>query len=332
MSLIKNSGIDELILLVNTTQVTGNRFPFFFDEYYSKSVVNSFISSIKKFFPNSSYLEADEGAYEVLHSKKKKGHLPFVINISEGFRGKDREAQFSGILELLDIPYSGGSPLNKSLLFDKIKTKEVLLSNGLPTPRYHIIRSVDDFDLNDVKFNFPMFVKPSKEGSSLGIDENSLVNNYDELIKKSKKILSDFKHPVLVEEYLSGEEYTVSLLGNEILPLIETVNFAKFGSNYAKLNGLCEYSSVTDISDEQKKYFLEIAKKAFAVTESFDFARLDIRCDQHKKPYILEINSPCAISLSDKTSFGVARKASNYSISDVFLKMTESALSRYYVE
>ncbi len=141
--LLKNF-FDEVIILANSRENSGRRFPEFGHEFDSLEDIDGWLSSIKKIGLNSSFIEADEDAYLKLKNSKESEKNIFVINLSEGFRGNNREAHFSSILELLDIPYSCGSPLHKALVLDKIKTKELFIANDIPTARYTVIRTYDD--------------------------------------------------------------------------------------------------------------------------------------------------------------------------------------------
>jgi len=120
-------------------------------------------------------VEADQNGY--LKFKKLKNKLDLVFNIAEGIFGHDREAQVPAMLEMLELPYTGPSPLAYALGLDKAKTKEILLANGIPTPRWQVIKQVKDLKKSLIGF-FPVIVKPVGEGSSKGIHAANLAHNF----------------------------------------------------------------------------------------------------------------------------------------------------------
>ncbi|MFW6273123.1 MAG: D-alanine--D-alanine ligase family protein, partial [bacterium] len=259
-------------------------------------------------------------------NRKESEKNIFVINLSEGFRGNNREAHFSSILELLDIPYSCGSHLHKALVLDKIKTKELFIANDIPTARYTVIRTYDDVSYVDMEF--PLFLKPAHEGSGLGISSYSKVNNFKELKLVSSNLLKEFNQPVLVEEFLDGEEFAIGLLGDEILPIVSVSYHDGFGSEDAKNNGGFDFFIDKNMSSKRIKELKDLARKAFNVTLCQDLARVDIRCNAKGDPFVLEINSPPEI-IPDDSTYGLALASAGYSQEDLFKLIIENALKRY---
>ena len=125
-------------------------------------------------------IEADETAYLKLYKNKSKIDLAF--NVSEGIYGKDREAHLPAMLEMLQIAYTGSSPLTQALVLNKAKTKEILIANKIPTLPFQVFDNSSD-KLNK-NLDFPLIVKPIAEGSSAGITNDSIVENSDDLYKK----------------------------------------------------------------------------------------------------------------------------------------------------
>ena len=261
-------------------------------------------------------LEADE----TLFSKLVKGRYNFVFNMAEGLKGESRESHVPAILEMLGIPYSGSGVLAHAITLDKAKTKDLLLYYGIPTPAYQLFGSPDEKLSPGLRF--PFVVKPNAEGSSKGIRDSSFVNNEAELRKMVELVIKTYKQKALVEEYLQGREFTVSLLGNsggaEVagtqeaaglfemagsrgriyrLPILEI-----FVHKYHGSSGLCTYkhkfvveddsfSSIADIPSFLKQTMYEMALKTFKVLGCRDMSRIDMRCDENDRPFVIEVNS-----------------------------------------
>ena len=125
-----------------------------------------------------------------------------VFNIAEGVSGIAREAQVPVILEAYNIPYTFSDPAVSILTLDKSLSKRLVKSAGLKTPNFYVISKINDID--KISIDYPLFAKPVAEGTGKGIDNKSKINSYDELKEVSLRLLTDFKQPVLIEEYLPG--------------------------------------------------------------------------------------------------------------------------------
>ncbi|MBM3250591.1 MAG: D-alanine--D-alanine ligase, partial [Candidatus Omnitrophica bacterium] len=149
--------------------------------------------------------------------------VDIVFNISEGISGRNRESQVPVLLEMAGIPFVGADALTLSLTLDKVMAKKVFIAEGIPTPKFFEIKSVEDM-LSTDHCKFPLIVKPRCEGSSKGLSENSRVENLDELKKQVDYVVNTYKQPALVEEFISGQEFTVAVVGNdppEAMPVVQ---------------------------------------------------------------------------------------------------------------
>ena len=149
--------------------------------------------------------------YRQLKELGKKGYDIFV-NLCEGYL--EWEVPSIDVIhsfEALNLPHTGPS----SKLYDPTKElmKYVAYCEGVPTPQFVLIESIEDAELACKHLSFPLFVKPAKAGDSLGVDEHSLVNNKEELLTKIEEILEEYG-PLLVEEYIAGREFTVLVAAN----------------------------------------------------------------------------------------------------------------------
>ncbi|OGG24661.1 hypothetical protein A3A79_03285 [Candidatus Gottesmanbacteria bacterium RIFCSPLOWO2_01_FULL_43_11b] len=248
-------------------------------------------------------IEADENAYGKL--KKIKENIDLVFNVAEGLRGEIREAQVPALLEMLGIPYTHSGALAQAVTLDKALTKKIWQYHGLPTPKFAAI------GLNEKPYveglRFPVLVKPNSEGSSKGIFNDSLVEEPGQLIKKIRAVRKQYGNGVLVEEFLPGREFTVTVMGNSqpyILPIVEQNydifpdTLKKFASYEAKWlfedqlpNPHEAYVCPVKISRSLEKLIEKLCIQAFEVLHCRDIARVDLRLDAQGKPQLLEINT-----------------------------------------
>ncbi len=247
-------------------------------------------------------LEANEEFPERLRAAKPD----IVFNIAEGLHGVNRESHVPAICEFFGIPYSGSDPFTLSLCLDKAKAKETLAFHGIPTPRFGVVNRIEDLGAILAKLEFPLFIKPLHEGSSKGITDGNYCRDRAQLEKQTEFLLESYDQPVLVEEYLPGQEFTCGVLGNgdeaTVLPIV--------GMNFDTLPGgaLPIYSFdakfVWDRPEKPLEIFqcpARITKKlqasiervtldAFRVLGCRDWARIDVRLDAAGAPNVIEVN------------------------------------------
>ena len=239
-----------------------------------------------------------------------------VFNIAEGIQGDGREAQVPALCEMLGIPYTASRVLANALSLDKTQTKRVWASHGLPTPRFQEFRSASD-DI-DPRFTYPLFVKPAREGSGMGVNEGALVHEERELIERVAWVNQNYQQPALVEEYLPGREFTVGFIGNpgfpihrrspglydpdgyHIFPILEIDSQASatpgvYGhdaKSYAiGSEGAPGYHCPANLSKSMRARLADLAKKAGEAIGACDVSRVDIRLGADGRPYLLEINT-----------------------------------------
>ena len=148
-----------------------------------------------------------------LIDRLQKTPVDIVFNLAEGIQGRNREAHIPALLEFLNIPYTGSDPLTLSLTLDKAMAKRVILSEHIPTPRFKKVERMED--LNGLDLLYPLFVKLCYEGSSKGVRLDSKILDRPSLEEKTKWLLGNYGSPLLVEEFVSGPEFTVGVLGND---------------------------------------------------------------------------------------------------------------------
>lgn len=257
-----------------------------------------------------------------------------VFNISEGLSGRNRESQVPIILEMLGIPFVGSDGLTLALTLDKIMAKKVLISEGLPTPKFIEMKEVNGF--KDVPLHFPLIVKPRHEGSSKGLSERSVVKDLDSLKTQAKWVIDTYNQPAIVEEFIEGCEFTVAVLGNnppEALPPVQIKidGKLKLGSLFYTFDRVRRDDAVTYICPSKvdsrfRERLIDVAVKAYETVECRDFGRVDIRVDNSGNPYILEINPLPSLSLEDV--FMVVAKHLGIGYDAMINRILDAALKR----
>ncbi|HOE35720.1 MAG: hypothetical protein GX415_05445 [Chloroflexi bacterium] len=298
----------------NAPQLEGASFDKW-DDLDSESTVEAICEAIRSRGNEAEFLEADETIIDTVRAYKPD----ICFNISEGHYGDSREAQIPAILEKLQIPYTGSKVLCLALTLDKSMTKRILAWHGLPTPDFQSFERVDE--PLDEGMTFPLFVKPSREGTGMGISYDSIVHNEAELRRQLEFILRTYQQSALVEKFIEGREITVGMVGNLIgpvarrIPVNENAQRIQAGLHFmppmevdlkpyllsdgvydnrlktalaADLTYLCPAPIEEELVDELNW----LAAAVFRVTGALDVARVDFRLDIHDnlKPYILEIN------------------------------------------
>lgn len=254
------------------------------------------------------------------------------FNFSEGHHGNSREAQIPAVLDMLRIPYTCAGVLGMMLSHNKHIAKSQFNLADLPTARYMLVE--DAKEIPESNLRYPMFVKPAFEGSSIGINESAIVNNYDELVKQVSWVIDSLHTLVLVEEYIEGREFTIGILGEEALPIVEIFSPTGYYSNSQKEDSASEVYRVcpADLSYLQTKEFQNLALRAKKVLNLEDVCRMDMRMDNAGNPYILEVN-PIPLMYPDpkQASLIFAADAAGYTYTDIVRKIIESAVKRWHL-
>ncbi len=271
-------------------------------EFDSKETINDLADAIKANGHSVEIIDVKDDIEKVLTHKKKS--IDLVFNVAEGLEGYDREALVPMICEELNIPFTAAGSQTLTNTLDKAKTKEILEENGIPTPRFQVFDNEDEKLLRDIKF--PLIVKPLLEGSSKGLFNENLVNDKESLKRMIKKIRENYSQAAIVEDFLDGREFTVSVIGYKepiILPIVE-IKFEHLPSDIHPMDSY-EAKWVYDnpeakhdplvcpaeIDKELEEMIKEIALKTFEVLDCKDWARIDIRLDKKGIPNVLEVNA-----------------------------------------
>ncbi len=246
----------------------------------------------------------------------------------------------AAILEELEIPFVGSDTAAIAIAVDKSLSKMIWKSKGLQTSPFRVAKSIEDCYMfkEDPPFDYPLFIKPVAGRGSAGIDDNSVVKNYEQLIKGVEKRLNTIKQPVLIEKFLQGTEISFGLIGNEgdikVLPPLE-ISFNGTGSfltfNKKEIDDDTFYCPAR-LNDEDICRIKKFAKKAYQVIGLKDYGRVDTVLTR-EGPYLIEINSFAGLMCTPKEKphsyIGFMAAADNMSSSDLIGDIIKSALKRY---
>jgi D-alanine--D-alanine ligase len=219
-----------------------------------------------------------------------------VFNIAEGLRGRGREAQVPALCELLGIPYSGSDPTTLSLCLDKGLTKQILRAAGIETPDWQVLNTGRE-KLKSLRY--PVIVKPNAEGTSKGITSASVVPDEAAARAAAKALVDRYGQPALVEEYITGREFTVGLLGErrtKILPPMEVIfvdasEHPVYGFEEKKADTTrVRFECPAALSTAEVKRVEKIVRDTFTALGCRDVARVDLRMAKDGTFYVIEVN------------------------------------------
>lgn len=233
-----------------------------------------------------------------LISNLRKEKIDLVFNLCNGIRGDSRLSQLPSLLEHEGIPYTGSGPLGHALAYSKIYSGMIFKQFNIPTPEFAYVHKMEE--LNGIGLDYPLFVKPSDEGSSRGIYKDSLVYDKESLYKKVEKLLNEYDSPVMIMEFIDGNEFTVGIVedGKRTLPVME-IDFSQLPDGFPKIYSfevkneykqLKKHITPARISKELEIKIKETALRAFKALNLRDYSRIDIRV-MNDIPYVIEINS-----------------------------------------
>jgi len=312
-------------------------------EFDSRETIDDLASAIKANGHSVDVVDVRDDIRDVLFGRK--GDIDLVFNVAEGLEGEDREALVPGICEELGIPFTGADSRAAVITLNKTKTKEILMKNNIKTPKFQVFSDGDE-PLNNLAF--PLLVKPANEGSSKGIFNENLSNDKENLKKNLKKIIEKYKQPVIVEEFLSGREFTVAIIGYKepiVLPIVEI----KFDHLPSDIHPMDSYEAKwvydnpeakhdplvcpAEVSDELREKIEEIALKTYKILNQKDWARVDIRLDKNDVPHVLEVNTPPGFMKDPKENSRLPRAAyaNGWSYEKLIGEVIKSAVERLVI-
>jgi len=284
----------------------------------------------------------------------KEARPDICFNIAEGLGGDAREAQVPALLEMLRIPYTGSRIMANAISLDKTLTKRIWRDRRLPVAPFQEFITGDESLRPELRF--PLFVKPAREGTGMGVDMNAIVENEAELRERVEYIIGSYRQPALVEAFLSGREFTVGMMGrwdskrysrhpewyNEkngyhVFPVLELDSSRSVTplvySQAAKSASVGEegapgYICPADIEPELAKKLQALAVKSHQAIKAIDVSRTDIRLNAEGQPFLLETNTLPGLT-PGYSDLCLEAAAEGISYEDLILEILQLGASRW---
>ncbi len=251
---------------------------------------------------------------DILHVLgRRRSDLDLIFNNAEGLEeGELREAIVPFFCEQLGIPHTGSSPKTFINALDKATAKRLVAYDGVATPRFQVMRTAGDPLLAGLAF--PLMVKPSREGTSIGITQASKVHDGHGLRAQVERILDTYRQPALVEEFIGGTEYTIGLVGSYVLPIL-MVDLTKIpgqpvvrDAHVKEIDTAFSEGLSFDAAPDRYRAFAAAAVRAHGALEALDYNRMDFRA-RDERLYFLEANPIPGIDPATSDLPAMARRA-----------------------
>jgi D-alanine-D-alanine ligase len=309
-------------------------------EHSFASQMQEIEKSVNNYFSEVKSLAVDKDVYKTIEGISNF-NPDAILNFVESVEGISYyEYCMAGLYELLGYNYTGNIPSTLGNCLNKERAKEILYSNGIKTPRAMTLSPKQKFIKKDINLNYPLILKLVDEDASIGISENSVVNNYKELKKHFTFLTNTYKKDLIVEEYIVGRELNCAVLGGKVLPISE-IDFTGLPEGLPKIvtydgkwiEGSTYYNYTkpvcpADLDEDTKRRVEKLAVEAYTVLNCRDYARVDVRLTNDGEPYVIEINpNP---DVSSDSGFARAAAAAGKSYSELLFAITSFALQRKY--
>lgn len=245
-----------------------------------------------------------------------------VFNILHGHHGGGEDGVLQGLLDAFGVPYTGSDVLGSALSMDKIRTKQVWLSLGLPTPRYLRLSRTDDVEAAACALGLPVIVKPACEGSSVGVSR--VFKEAD--LAGAIALAARYEGELLMEQLIVGDEYTVGILGAQALPSIRIVPAGEYYDYHAKYVAEDTQYICPGLSDAAEAELLALSLKAFQVAGCSGWGRVDVMRDRSGANFLLEVNT--APGMTSHSLVPKAAKARGIEFDELVWRVLETSFER----
>jgi len=269
------------------------------------------------------------------------GELDAALSIAEAYGSRNREAWAPVLFEMLSIPCLGSDALTLSLSLDKVWTKTIVAAAGVPTLPHAQALASGEFENLQLPAPFPLFVKPRFEGTAKGITPRSRVDDLEALRQAVTHVLRTYEQPAMIEPFLAGAEYTVTVVGSEAdggpraLPVLQRAIEKRTGIGVHALErhdpgefGLLEweYHLPGSLDTALEQTLQRLGLRAFRALECKDFARVDFRLDEFGAPWFLEINT--LPTFDPQGSFGILAQLQGRNAEELLAEIFRASLQR----
>lgn len=248
-------------------------------------------------------------------------HIDRVFIIVHGRGGEDGVLQ--GLLDSLDLPYTGSGVLGSALAMDKLRTKLCWRGAQIPTPAWCLLKDEADLLICQQQLGYPVIVKPALEGSSIGmskaVNENELRQAWKEACK--------YECEVFAEAWIEGEEYTVGILSDKALPLIRLETPREFYDYDAKyLSESTQYICPCGLDHDSEQSVQEMALSAASILDVGGWGRADLLLDANRQSWFIEVNT--VPGMTDHSLVPMAAKAAGMDFDELVWRILETSFER----
>jgi D-alanine-D-alanine ligase len=262
-------------------------------------------------------LDVDRGITKVLAA----GGFDRAFIVLHGRGGEDGVMQ--GALDLLGLPYTGSGVLASALGMDKLRTKQIWVGAGLPTPPWRLIESAAELPAAAAALGLPLAVKPAREGSSIGVSRADDPAQFQAAWERA----AAYDSTVLVEPWIQGREYTGGLLQGEPLPLIRMETPRAFYDYEAKYHANdTRYLCPCGLPEAREAELRELVRRAFAAVDGAGWGRVDLMVDAQDRPWLLEVNT--VPGMTDHSLVPMAARVAGLGFEDLVWRILETSLAR----
>lgn len=323
--------------------------PDAFADFDHIETIHSIRAALETDGHQTTFIQADANLPYSLKDEKPD----ICFNIAEGLGGDAREAQVPALLEMLKIPYTGSRVLTNGISLDKTLTKRIWRDRRLPVAPFQEFATGEEPLRPELKY--PLFVKPAREGTGMGVDTKAVAKNEKEMRERIAYIVNTYQQPALVENFLPGREFTVGVMGRQDSKMFsrnpewyEKDGFHRFPvleldssrsvtpniySQAAKSKDVGEegapgYICPADIDPELDKKLKHFALRAHHLVFALDISRTDIRLDDEGNPRLIEINTLPGLT-PDYSDLCLQAKAEGIRYEDLILEILYLGASRW---
>jgi D-alanine-D-alanine ligase len=295
------------------------------------------MDSLKSYGHDVEFFDVNEKTFD----KLRRSNIDIAFNVCERFNGSSLlEPHVAAMLEMLNIPFTGSSHLTLATCINKIRVKELLITHGIPTPKYQVFCSRNIKLDPDLKF--PLIVKPAKMDNSIGITNDAVVRNEKDLRSRVYFIIKTYNQPALVEEYIDGKDINAGIFGNGNNLINLPLNEVLYGDLPPDINKMFSYEAKWEEDSQiyKERYYSaanlpkyldtkikRVAQSAYRILEVRDYGRVDLRLSNDGIPYVLEMNPNPGISCD--CNIPMAAKLCGISYNEMINRILNYALERY---